>query len=126
MNIDGGSRTTHSSPRRGFPGLPRSFQDAGLAAARRLQELGDSPQLGYLLSKKALRRIGDCPHFRATGAIVWTARRTIATGLGVASAAAAYAGTLALADNRGSLWLLDGAALATAPVLTSSSVALPD
>ena len=57
----------------------------------------------------------------ANGAIGWTARAAIATGLGVAGAAAASGTTLALADNRGSLLLLDADTLAKAPILASSS-----
>ncbi len=62
----------------------------------------------------------------ADGAIAWTARATIATGLGVAGAAAASGKTLALADSRGSLLLLDADPLAKTALLASGSTASPD
>ena len=62
----------------------------------------------------------------ADGALGWEVRATIATGLGVATAAAAAGTTLALADNRGGLLLLDADALAKVPALASGSSASPD
>lgn len=62
----------------------------------------------------------------ASGAIGWTVRSTIATSLGVAGAAAASGTTLALADDRGNLVLLDADDLAKVPILASGSSASPD
>jgi serine/threonine-protein kinase len=62
----------------------------------------------------------------ANGTIGWKARATIATGLGVAGAAAASGTTLALADDRGNLLLLDATALVAAPVLSAGSTAEPE
>ena len=64
---------------------------------------------------------------RATdGSLGWTVRSTIATSLGVAGAAAAPGTTLALADDRGALLLLDADDLAKAPILASGSSASLD
>ncbi|MEO8197755.1 MAG: protein kinase [Thermoanaerobaculia bacterium] len=62
----------------------------------------------------------------AGGALEWSVRGTVATGLGVVTASAAHGDTLALADSRGALLLLDGKVLATTPVLARGSSATPE
>jgi hypothetical protein len=57
------------------------------------------------------------------GALAWSVRGTVASDLGVVTAAAAQGDTLALAGNDGGLLLFDAAPLASGPVTGSGRIA---